>query len=77
MQRATCTGCGAAIVWVATAAGKRMPIDAKPEKRVVLDDVHGIGEPPSARVIDTYVSHFSTCPQAQRFRKPKEGATAR
>jgi hypothetical protein len=73
MTTSTCTGCGAAIVWVVTEAGKRMPVDAKPEKRVVLDDVHPVGEGPRARVVDTYVSHFVTCPERDRFRRPKEG----
>lgn len=77
MQVGTCSGCGAAIVWVVTRAGKRMPVDAKPEKRVVLDDVHATGEPPQAQVVDTYVSHFATCPKAQRFRKPKEAQPVR
>ena len=71
----TCTGCGAAIRWTLTASGKRMPVDAKPEKRIVLDDVRLGDDPPTARVVDTYVSHFATCPDRDRFRK-REGAPA-
>lgn len=44
---ASCSGCGAAIVWVVTTKGKRMPVD-------------GDG-----------TSHFATCPDAKRFRKPR------
>lgn len=53
-----------------------MPVDAKPEKRIVLDDVRFGDDPPTARVVDTYVSHFATCPKAERFRKAKEGQPA-
>lgn len=39
-----CKSCGAAILWVTTEGGKNMPLDAKPEKRVILvprtDDEH-------------------------------------
>jgi hypothetical protein len=51
-----------------------MPVDATPEKRIVLDDVRTGDDAPLARVIDTYVSHFATCPKANTFRK--KGAAA-
>ena len=67
MDPSTCRSCGAPIVWVVMRpSGKRMPLDAKPEKRITLDDFDdGIGE-----MTDTYVSHFSTCPQSSKWRKP-------
>jgi hypothetical protein len=45
-----------------------MPVDAEqPLKRIVLE-----GNQPLARVVDTYVSHFVTCPQAAEHRgKPR------
>jgi hypothetical protein len=46
-----------------------MPLDAKPEKRIVLEQRDGMH--PLARVVDTYVSHFSTCPNAAQHRKAK------
>lgn len=66
-DHATCRSCGAAILWVVTASGKRMPLDASPEKRFVIEPQ----EPPLALSRDTYVSHFSTCPNAAAHRKPK------
>jgi hypothetical protein len=42
-----------------------MPLDAKPEKRVVVDGHH------VARVVDTFTPHFSTCPNAAQHRKTK------
>ncbi len=63
---ATCRSCGAAIVWAVTENGKRMPLDAKPEKRLVRE---GRQEPPLVRVVDTYTSHFTSCPNADQHRK--------
>lgn len=70
---ATCRSCGAQIRWVMTESGKRMPVDAKPEKRIVIDPLgERLGsDAPTARVVDTYVSHFATCAfAAQHRRKP-------
>lgn len=43
-----------------------MPLDAKPEKRIVLNrsTAGQIGE-----VVDTYVSHFATRPNADEHRR--------
>ena len=69
-----CVACGAEIVWTYTPAGERMSLDAKLEKRVVLEPVllewgeGGYGEQlyvksgePIARIIDTFTSHSATC----------------
>jgi len=39
-----------------------MPLDAKPEKRIVIEDM-------VARVKDVFTSHFVTCPDAKQHRK--------
>lgn len=74
MDKATCRSCGAEILWAVTEKGRRIPLDAKAEKRFVsapcdanapdADQVH-------VRVEDTYVSHFATCPQADQHRRPR------
>lgn len=64
----TCKGCGAPIVWKHTPKGKAIPLDAKPERRLVLRGP--LSE--TAELVETYTSHFSTCPKADDFRKPKE-----
>lgn len=64
----TCRSCNAAILWVKTESGKSMPLDAKSEKRVVIV---GAGALESVQVVDTYVSHFSTCPNAAQHRKAR------
>lgn len=68
-----CKSCGASIRWVKMASGKSMPVDDFPEKRVIVDRLVGIDGAPSevGRVVDTYVSHFSSCPNAASHRKPK------
>jgi hypothetical protein len=81
--RGTCTSCKAAILWVRSASsGKAMPLDAKPEKRVVLGSaittlspndglVVGAQHPGTAlvaKVVDVYTSHFATCPSAAAHR---------
>lgn len=55
-----CRSCGAPLIWGLTAAGKRMPVDA-------TDPLLA----PIARVVDTYVSHFATCPKAAEHRQPR------
>lgn len=71
-----CRTCGAPIIWVKSEKGKNMPLDAKPEKRVVINPAWG-GEPSpmdgsfTGFVQATYVSHYSTCPQAQSWRGKK------
>jgi hypothetical protein len=49
-----------------------MPLDASAQKRFVLDE-HGV-----VRAVDTYQTHFVSCPQAEQHRrglarKPAEG----
>lgn len=55
-----CRSCRARIIWFKTAAGKNMPVDA--------DTV----EPDDEELdLERHVSHFSTCPQAGKWRKPR------
>ncbi len=67
METSKCRSCGAPIVWVVMRpSGKKMPLDAKPVTRIVLNLDDDRGE-----VRDTYLSHFATCPNAAQHRKPK------
>lgn len=77
----TCS-CGAAMTWAKTEAGNRIPLDPEPHPagNVVLDErrvatvyrlpevaeVHAMGAP-------RYLSHFATCPDAEKHRT--KGAT--
>lgn len=66
-----CRSCGASIFWAWTKKGKRMPIDAEPNHlgnislqgttvRFVTPDANTLGQ--------RYVSHFVTCPNADKHR---------
>jgi hypothetical protein len=44
-----------------------MPLDATSEKRIVITNTGS----PQAAVVDTYVSHFVTCPNAEQHRKTR------
>ena len=68
---AKCRGCKKPIIWATTEAGKAIPLDP-PEKRFILQQV--VPDDPQkpayweARLRETYVSHFVSCPQADAFR---------
>lgn len=68
MDYAKCKGtdCGAEIIWIKTEAGKNHPVDRKPEKRWVLT-LSG-----AWKLVDTYGTHFNTCPAEAMFRGKKE-----
>lgn len=81
-----CKGCGRKIKWVKTAAGKNMPVDIEainimPSKtgHVVVITLSGnvvrgnlvMSGTPNA--VMGYTSHFSTCPDAEKFRKRETG----
>ncbi len=54
-----CRGCGADVVWMGTRAGKKMLVDAETYHGELIYD-H-----------TKHRSHWGTCPEADRFRKPK------
>ncbi len=62
---ARCKSCGAEIIWATTSNGKKVPLDVKAEKRYVLYGRSG----ETAKLVNTYVTHFVTCPDAKVFRK--------
>ncbi len=82
MNKGTCRGCGAPIVWIKTTAGKSMPCDADPVTYWAKPKAAGKVVTPNGEVISRelegptqdatgvgYVSHSSTCPAASTFRK--------
>lgn len=69
MTTSTCKSCGAQLIWAKTPEGKNMPLDAKPEKRVLLGERTGL-----AHVVDVYTPHWVTCPNADQHRSSKSAA---
>jgi hypothetical protein len=65
---AKCKGCGKPIVWAVTRAGKKIPLDPKP-------NVYSIREqkPDGTKIVTMensfYVSHFITCSHVNDFSK--------
>ena|GEM_PF-3366927 len=63
MNGRPCKACGTPILFVKTENGKTQVLDETTrEKRIVVID--GV-----AKVMDTYLSHFSTCSHAKEFRR--------
>ena len=67
-----CKGCNADIAFITTPAGKKHPINPKPEKRWICmqyKSKEGKVIKNDWMLVDTHESHFSTCPFAGNFRK--------
>ena len=56
-----CRSCGEEIVWLDTDSGKKIPVDAD----TVFDKEATVFDP------EQMISHFATCPDADKWRKPK------
>lgn len=70
---AECKTCGAEIFWVTMdQTGKKMPIDMHPGKMVLIVSP----DKTRARFIESWTSHFVTCPQADIHRKVSDFADA-
>ena len=61
---ATCSSCGAAIVWGKTKAGKAVPLDAEPIGGLLNED--------TGEVMRLRQTHFATCPHAKMHRKKEK-----
>ena len=78
MQTAQCRSCGAEIIWIHSASGNLMPLDAVPVEDGNMCIVDGKAHSISSDLFEPmlpqgprYKSHFATCPQAQKWRKKK------
>lgn len=87
MNVSRCRACGAEISFIKTKAGKTMPVDcasqyfhpdpAGSQLYVLIDGTTCRGEQLPMGTIDPdqkigFVSHFATCPEADKFRKPRK-----
>lgn len=73
---AKCRSCGAPILFVKTEKGNLIPLDAEPyvppglfviARDIAVSLEHATG--PAGPVL--YRSHFATCPNAKKHRKPR------
>lgn len=77
MRLAHCSGCDAPIIWTVTSKGKAMPVDADPTivgrgfrlEEHDGDEVRAVFTADPAPGEQLYVSHFSSCPDANVFRR--------
>lgn len=74
---ARCSTCGAPVLWAKTSKGKPIPLDLEPrvDGNIVLERGVALVLGPLERLqrgAETrYVSHFATCVDADKFRRPK------
>ena len=85
MNMTTCRGCGAPIGFIKTVAGKSIPVDpeeitywqkAGGSKKIVTPNGEVVsaeleGDPQTATGVG-FVSHFATCPEAEKFHKSRK-----
>lgn len=69
IRPATCSSCGATIVWAKTLAGKSTPMEAADDGEWFIKD--GVAHRGQSVGVQRYRSHFATCPQASQWRKRK------
>ena len=61
-----CRSCKAEIIWIKNVNMKFQPYDAKPIKRGVI---RGEDRNQMMVMVDTYMPHHATCPDAKKWRK--------
>ena len=61
-----CSSCKSKIVWMKTTKGKSMPVDYDVKVRIFLDFTT---KRPLIYNHQNMISHFATCPDANKFRK--------
>jgi len=66
MNLAICKGCGRDILWAKSSKGFSVPLDPNITVYSVVDNV-AVKVPPNLIGEKLYVSHFSTCPNANEF----------
>ncbi len=71
---ATCKSCNAPIIWCKTTKGKSMPLDAEPSDDGTFVIANGVAMTATASdgLKAKHKSHFATCPNSDKHRKPKE-----
>ena len=69
LKRSSCKSCGADVYWLKQIDGKDVIVDTDPVKVFVEVASEGPQRVYSLRI--GYQSHFSSCPDAAQWRKPK------
>lgn len=64
VPKQTCRGCGAEVVWIRSEKGRACICDAKPVSGMTAE----------GKVEKVWLSHWSSCPDAAKFRKAQAKA---
>ena len=72
MTTSKCRSCGEPVIWAVTETGRTMPLDAKSYTLFVLEPKGAQGGSPRCKAVQVRASHFSTCADADAWRKAKE-----
>lgn len=65
-----CKSCQAEIIWAVSEGDRPVPLDAKPIRVFTTTDTGA--ELVIVQSVVGHVSHFATCPNAAKHRKPRE-----
>ena len=68
IKTTACNSCDAAIVWMETDAGRNMPVDADSVDEAETEVIRGN---PIFSSDAGHISHFSTCPNADKHRRAR------
>jgi hypothetical protein len=79
LDKGKCKSCKAPIVWAYTTGGKKAPFQADDQGHWTLENgtARHVGAPPAQLELGAapgpqrYTNHFSVCPQADEWRKPR------
>ena len=85
MKTVPCRACGAELLFIKTQNGKTIPCDAESRRFYACEDgkelfVLADGRVKRGRTVPMeldgadigFISHFATCPEADKFRKPRK-----
>ena len=78
METGKCRSCGAAVLWVRTAAGHLQILDAEPNEKGNVAIKDGVAHVMRGDLFEEmmdgprYLDHNATCPKAAAWRKKKQ-----
>lgn len=67
-----CRKCQAQIFFAKTNSGSSTPLNAVPERRITIQPLEPGQTQHRAVWVDTYTSHFATCPGAEEMRRARK-----
>lgn len=73
MSRAVCRSCGAEVIWVKTPRDQNIPLDVEQVPGGNIELRAGLAfVVPAEEGVRRYLSHFATCPNADKHRQRRQ-----